>query len=173
MIKGKRNFQGHESAHQPNEQDEQTGHGFAKHDKQLAAKGSARQEHDCTRGLKERRFSSHFCAKSTQNLPLKSPLSTFHSRSLHHHESMTTILFLALFFKVSIGHIQEEQWRLTAIPRPERSIIRPVTTTETMYHPLAGRVGGFPPRPRLVAACKIFEKASFYIWSTKHILITK
>jgi len=109
MIKGKRNFQGHESAHQPNEQDEQTGHGFAKHDKQLAAKGSAQQEHDCTRGLKERRFSSHFCAKSTQNLPLKSPLSTFHSRSLHHHESMTTILFLALFFKVSIGHIQEEQ----------------------------------------------------------------
>ena len=28
-------------------------------------------------------------------------------------------------------------------------------------------------RPRLVARCKNFEKTSFYIWSTKHRLITK
>ena len=28
-------------------------------------------------------------------------------------------------------------------------------------------------RPCLVARCKVFENASFYIWSTKHWLITK
>ena len=106
MIKGKRNFQGHESAHQPNEQDEQTGHGFAKHDKQLAAKGSARQEHDCTRGRKERRFSSHLCAKSTKNLHLKSP---FPPSTPEHFITMTTILDFGFVFEVIIGHNQEEQ----------------------------------------------------------------
>jgi hypothetical protein len=79
--------------------DEQTEHGFARHDKQLAAKGSAQQEHDCTRGRRERRFSSRLCAKNTQNLPLRN--RPFHL-PLHKSSSiitMTIILFLALFLR--------------------------------------------------------------------------
>ena len=37
---------------------------------------------------------------------------------------------------------------------------------------LAGTFGG-GLRPCLVAGCKVFERESFYIWSTKHRLIIK